>query len=431
MKPTVAAGEQIPREAPCSIKPIMFKSLVGTFKNEFASMKQQDAMEFLQFLLDLTHKREHARAEGQDPTQVFDMQMIERLECSLTHQVRYHAEKTNHLLLPMPMDKSQNPDEVEMYEAVELSKSEEQKKAERDAGTAPTPVRHRIRLEDCFGRFFDVESIDDWFSPAANQKTTAYKSKRIAEFPKILTLSMLRFKTDLKAMKVIKIEDFVEVPDEIDLAQWRGQWLQPGEVEMKGGAEEKSLQLDEQVIQAIMSMGFPRVRAERAAFNNQGKSADAAVDWLFGHMDDADLDTPLPQLQKAKAQEAVALSEENLQMLMSMGFSRQQSEKGLRNTQNNVERAIEWLFSHQDDMDTETGPAAAPARTSAAPTFAPTSSRYRLSAFITHMGHSVQSGHYVAHIKVNGKWYIYNDSRVAESQDPPREMAYIYFFERI
>lgn len=43
----------------------------------------------------------------------------------------------------------------------------------------------------------------------------------------------------------------MEAPDELDLEQWRGGWLQPGEVELKGDGE-KPLQLDEQVIQGML-----------------------------------------------------------------------------------------------------------------------------------------------------------------------------------
>jgi len=100
-------------------------------------------------------------------------------------------------------------------------------------------------------------------------------------------------------------------------------------------------------------------------------------------------------------------------------------------------------------MDTDAKPAAAASDASAKPSFSHHSSRalalaiiplylgnfsavdYKLFAFITHMGSSTQSGHYVSHIKVNGKWYIFNDSKVAESQEPPRELAYIYFYERV
>ena len=37
--------------------------------------------------------------------------------------------------------------------------------------------------------------------------------------------------------------------------------------------------------------------------------------------------------------------------MMSMGIEREKAEMGLRNTDNNVERAIDWIFSHPDGED--------------------------------------------------------------------------------
>lgn len=58
-------------------------------------------------------------------------------------------------------------------------------------------------------------------------------------------------------------------------------------------------------------------------------------------------------------------------------------------------------------------------------------SEYELMAFISHIGSSTQSGHYVAHIKKEGKWVIFNDEKVAKSVVPPREFGYIYFYRRM
>jgi len=41
------------------------------------------------------------------------------------------------------------------------------------------------------------------------------------------------------------------------------------------------------------------------------------------------------------------------------------------------------------------------------------SGQYKLCAFISHMGSSPHSGHYVAHVKRDdGLWYIFNDEKV-------------------
>jgi uncharacterized UBP type Zn finger protein len=56
---------------------------------------------------------------------------------------------------------------------------------------------------------------------------------------------------------------------------------------------------------------------------------------------------------------------------------------------------------------------------------------YKLMAFVSHMGTSTHCGHYVAHVLKNGRWAIFNDSKVAASVDLPKDMGYLYFFQRI
>jgi len=109
--------------------------------------------------------------------------------------------------------------------------------------------------------------------------------------------------------------------------------------------------------------------------------------------------------------------------------------KALTNTQGNIERAVDWLFSHPeevDDLPTQPPPPQQHQQQQQNKHDSH-SGRYKLFAFITHMGKNTESGHYVAHIKVpvggEDKWVIYNDMKVALSQDPPKDMAYIYFYK--
>jgi ubiquitin carboxyl-terminal hydrolase 5/13 len=57
--------------------------------------------------------------------------------------------------------------------------------------------------------------------------------------------------------------------------------------------------------------------------------------------------------------------------------------------------------------------------------------KYKLRGFITHMGSSPHSGHYVCHLLRNGKWFLYNDEKVAVSQNPPKALGYIYLYEQV
>jgi len=77
-----------------------------------------------------------------------------------------------------------------------------------------------------------------------------------------------------------------------------------------------------------------------------------------------------------------------MEMLMCMGFSDKQAKKALRNCDNNVERACDWIMSHMDDPESEEEGTMDVDQT--APSVfenkEPAKSSYKLSSFITHLG---------------------------------------------
>jgi len=275
--------------------------------------------------------------------------------------------------------------------------------------------------------FFSEEAIDDWYSPALKAKSVCLKERRFLTFPNYLILQVGRFSYQGSIAK--KLDAFIDVPEDIDLEHLRAQPRDPNEIALATD-DSQAIVPDEEVVSAITSMGFPRVRAERAWFNNQGKGAEAATEWLFNHMEDADIDTPLAQPKKDSNSQASNINPEIVEMMLSMGlgFSKSWTIKALENTGGDPDRAMEWLFSHEEPLNTEPVLPIA-TETTNLPQDGP--GKYTLFAFITHMGTSPLSGHYVAHIKHGEKWIIFNDSKVAESQDPPTNMAYIYFYRRV
>lgn len=52
-------------------------------------------------------------------------------------------------------------------------------------------------------------------------------------------------------------------------------------------------QFDEAIVQQVMELGFPRVRAEKAAVATHGQDVQAAMEWIFAHASDPDIDVPL------------------------------------------------------------------------------------------------------------------------------------------
>ena len=51
-------------------------------------------------------------------------------------------------------------------------------------------------------------------------------------------------------------------------------------------------------------------------------------------------------------------------------------------------------------------------------------------AIISHMGSNTACGHYVCHVKKDGRWVMFNDDKVAASQAPPFDRGYLYLYRR-
>ena len=127
-----------------------------------------------------------------------------------------------------------------------------------------------------------------------------------------------------------------------------------------------------------------------------------------------------------------------MMMLTSMGFTEVHAAAALKACDGNIERAADWLFSRADDLDAAVAEVnSASAGQSVGATSASESKcldgpgRYELFGIVSHMGGNTGCGHYVAHVKIDGTWHIFNDRKVAISQKPPLELGYLYFYRRV
>jgi len=157
------------------------------------------------------------------------------------------------------------------------------------------------------------------------------------------------------------------MPDLLDLSSLRSSGLQPQEVIMAETASPPAAAIHENaaVVSQLVEMGFPADACRRAVHLTQNAGLEAAMAWVMEHMDDPDFATPFPPLDTAGTTAGVSISEENVAMVMSMGFSLEQAQMALRHTDNNVERAVEWIFSHPEGE--EAAPSQPPAAAGAAP----------------------------------------------------------------
>jgi ubiquitin carboxyl-terminal hydrolase 5/13 len=149
------------------------------------------------------------------------------------------------------------------------------------------------------------------------------------------------------------------MPDLLDLTALRGTGPQPGEVIMAETStplpEASVIHENPAVVSQLVEMGFPADGCRRAVHLTQNAGLEAAMAWVMEHMEDPDFAAPFPPpASGVRPTDAVTISEENTAMVMSMGFSLEQAQVALRHTDNNVERAVEWIFSHPDGEDDST-----------------------------------------------------------------------------
>jgi len=106
----------------------------------------------------------------------------------------------------------------------------------------------------------------------------------------------------------------------------------------------------------VLQMGIPENPARHALYKSGNKDADAAVTWYFENMADESINLPLRIPNPNAGGQAAggdSIPQESVDMMMAMGFPEKKCKKALKNCDNNVERATDWLFSHMEDPDSD------------------------------------------------------------------------------
>ncbi|KAJ8354940.1 hypothetical protein SKAU_G00225070 [Synaphobranchus kaupii] len=447
-----------PRGDQVGIAPRMFKALVGRGHAEFSTSRQQDAQEFLLHFINMVER--NCRS-SENPTEAFRFLVEERIVCQQSHKAKYTQRVDYIVQLPVPMDQATNTEEIQ--------EAERRREEAESAGAPPPPApRARIPFAACMAALSEPETLTDFWSSAVQAKTTASKTTRFASFPDHLVIQVKKFTFGLDWVPK-KLDVSIDVPDTLDLSALRGAGQQPGEellpeVPQHSGmtpdVEVKAPVLDESTVSQLQEMGFPLEACRKAVYYTGNSGIDAAMNWVMGHMDDPDFSAPLV-LPGCSSAPVITPSEEHLATIISMGFSRDQASRALRATSNVLERAVNWIFSHLDDLESmevsEGGrPAGESERSRETPPRTPREGRtwksltnpkdsftsvlfhcvpsppeYELFAFISHMGASTMCGHYVCHIKKDQQWVIFNDQKVCASEKPPKDLGYLYFYRRV
>ncbi|XP_010544252.1 PREDICTED: ubiquitin carboxyl-terminal hydrolase 14 isoform X2 [Tarenaya hassleriana] len=404
------------------IPPQMFKSVIAASHPEFSSMRQQDALEFFLHLLDQVERANNVIPEL-DPSRSFKFGVEDRILCP-SGKVLYNRRHDYILSLTIPLHEATNKDELEAFKNRKAAKG-----LEGNDMSSEEVVRPRVPLEACLATFSSPEEIHEFYSTSLKTKTTAIKTTGFTSFPDYLVLHMRKFVME-EGWVPKKLDVYIDVPDIIDISHMRSKGLQPGEELLPDDVPEEEMAsvkpvANEEIVAQLVSMGFNHLQCEKAAINTSNVGVEEAMNWLLSHMDDPDIDAPI-------SQGTSAVDESKVATLVSFGFSEEVAQKALKASGGDVERATDWIFNNPNasvsDMDVTSNNTAPTPTDSALPDGG---GKYRLFGIISHMGTSTHCGHYVAHILKDKRWVIFNDNKVGISTNPPKDMGYLYFFQRL
>ncbi|KAI9854698.1 MAG: hypothetical protein M1824_006650 [Vezdaea acicularis] len=414
------------------LAPAMLKHLIGRGHKEFSTMRQQDASELLLHLFKHITRSQHP-APFRNPVSAFTFVMEQRLQCINCRKVRYRTDEQDNISIPIPVRRLPH-----------ASSSDPKDADTKKDDFAP------VTLKECLDIFTAAESVELTCS-SCNSKAGFVKRSLFKTFPAVLAINARRF--EHVNWVPTKLDIPVVVPDTpFTMDAYISKGLQPGEEELPDDGTNTpgappAFTPNEVALEALQSMGFPRPRCERALHATGNADAESAMNWLFAHMDDADIDDPVNSGVPVITDSVAAPNEEQIEMLGAMGFGPAQAKKALRETGGDVERAVEWLFSHPDEVGEEEadgvekgpGEGAEGGNAKELPGSAELPATFQLQSIVCHKGGSIHAGHYVAFIRKplpheqTDSWVLFNDEKVVKALDADemKKFAYVYFFRRL
>jgi ubiquitin carboxyl-terminal hydrolase 5/13 len=361
-------------EVPCQkgLAPSMLKHLVGRGHAEFSTMRQQDAFEFLLHLFKLINRSQHPPALG-DPTDAFRFVMEQRLQCLSCKKVRYSTEEQDNISVPLPVRKIERP-------------------ADQAEPSSSASEYEPVTFKECLDSF-TAEEVVELTCVSCGSKDGFTKRSLFKTFPAVLAVNARRI------MQVNWVPTKVDVPvivgdDPITLDSYKSPGKQDSEELMPedAAAAQPAFTANPEALANLEQMGFPAARCEKALHATGNTDANAAMEWLFAHMEDPDIDEPL--VLASSSGPSAPVDAEKLENLGNMGFSPNHARKALKETGGDMERAVDWLFSHPDDQgDVEEGEQAADAeRPKETPGSDALPVRFELQSIICHKGGSIHAG---------------------------------------
>ena len=135
----------------------------------------------------------------------------------------------------------------------------------------------------------------------------------------------------MKSCPILTSDIPVAVPETLSLDAYLGTGRQQDEQELDiEVAAFSEPEFNAVAMSQLEAMGFPTIRCQKALLATGNSDAETAMTWLFEHMEDPDIDSPLPAAGSAAAGNEP--SADQIAMIADMGFTPAQARKALRET---------------------------------------------------------------------------------------------------
>ena len=265
------------------------------------------------------------------------------------------------------------------------------------------------------------------------QIINAIKRNKIGKFPKYLIAHVQRNML-FGYMEVRKVDADVHGLESIDLSALKSDGKK-GELFTSNTSKSNDIQINQELLESLVMMGFDRVNSEICLYEKKNDIEQAILMLTSGQ---PIIDTRV----KKEVKKEVKRYDEEVAMMIDMGFDERLSRKALQMVDGDVETAIimvasdEVVLTEEDLVENETNGTETEKKEETKMNeeneeIDPRSGKYELIAYICHLGSNANCGHYVCHVKQGNEWIMFNDNKVFISLRPPFTKASICLYKAL
>ncbi len=405
------------------IKPSGFKHLVGKGDPQFSTMQQQDAFEFWSYLVDQLEKSGVKGQLDYNPVDIFKFVQETKIKCTKCGGIRLKEELNDSVCLPVEEvdarnQKSDKPGKVLLEQCFE----------EWHRGS-----QFEYQCPACKSKQTAI-SIQG-FKTFPNYLVVNPQRIKLVNWVPVKLSVAIRFGERLSLGQYLSdgmLDGEKELPDEAETKDANAEGLDSITFNQEFLAGLMSMGFSENRCKKAL-YNTANDSAEAAA-NWLFEHMDDP------HIDDP-LELEAPGSVTTSTQ--LNIQEQSIEAITSMGFSAQIAKKALILNNADVEEAVNWIFAHPDDdgklpelSQQKTTPEQQLESLLKRPY---AGAEYKLVGVICHKGTSIHSGHYVAFVKkrIDGHeaWILFNDEKVVlvdkSGLDEIEVSGYIYLFQKV